>query len=82
MVREDVQAHRGPLRKAGSQLPAKFLFIVGPERPRGVTAYLCALLGVSMERDVQEHIGPDLEDASGDLHPGLFDRVISYWPTV
>ncbi|MFB9991617.1 DUF2000 domain-containing protein [Deinococcus oregonensis] len=56
---------------------ARLVIIVDPALTLGVIANTCALLAVSLGQQVSEHIGPDLPDASGELHAGLFDRAIT-----
>jgi hypothetical protein len=55
----------------------KCVMVIDPELPAGVQANTAALLGISIGRHVLDLIGPDISDATGQIHLGLFDQAVT-----
>jgi hypothetical protein len=55
----------------------KLVLVIDPSLPIGVIANISALLSISIGKYLQENLGPDISDASGLLHRGIFDRAIT-----
>jgi hypothetical protein len=56
---------------------AKLVLVIDPLLPLGVIANASALLSISIGKYLQENLGPDIFDATGLLHRGVFDRAIT-----
>ena len=55
----------------------KLVLVIDPSLPVGVIANTSALLSISIGKYLQENLGPDISDATGLLHRGIFDRAIT-----
>jgi hypothetical protein len=55
----------------------KLVLVIDPSLPVGVIANTSALLSISIGKYLQENVGPDISDATGLLHHGIFDRAIT-----
>lgn len=55
----------------------KCVMVIDPELSAGVRLNTAALLGASLGPHVLGWIGPDVADASGSVHQGLFNRAIA-----
>lgn len=55
----------------------KLVLVIDPSLPLGVIANASALLSISIGKYLQGNLGPDISDATGLVHRGIFDRAIT-----
>ena len=53
------------------QKTVRFVIVMDREMSPGLAANTAAVLAVNAGRDYPDAVGPDIEDASGVVHPGL-----------
>ena len=51
----------------------KCVMVIDEELPTGVIGNTCAILGATLGKQLPQHIGEDVEDASGNSHMGIID---------